>query len=311
MKDGTRMVSPVTASSTDYDALNERVSAGVTLSVDELTRLAESPDILTLGMLADTVRRRLNGTVVTFVRVHQQRLTDPVVDNTIPTTASEIRVSGVPDRFADAVLGVNEVKAKAGGRLVSGLSWIDIERWAPENGGAEAVLGELLRAGLDSLAELPLDVDGAAERGLELLAASGRGAARLTLGKPAAVAARLPQFLRAAALVERFPTVVALAPLPLSLNPLRPTTGYDDVKSVALARLAVPQVPHIQVDWLRYGPKLAQVALTFGADDLDNVSPSEEAPDGRRRAVVEELRKNIESAGFTAVERDGRFGLLA
>ena len=60
------------------------------------------------------------------------------------------------------------------------------------------------------------------------------------------------------------------------------------------------------MDWQRYGPKLAQVALTFGADDLDNVSPVDDAPEGRRRAPLEEVRRNIEAAGFTPVERDGR-----
>ncbi|MEQ1730736.1 MAG: hypothetical protein ABL982_20390, partial [Vicinamibacterales bacterium] len=132
----------------------------------------------------------------------------------------------------------------------------------------------------------------------------------LTVSTAAPVDVRLRQLLRAANVPERFPHVLAVAPLPMSLNSLRPTTGYDDVKAVALARLALPRVPHVQVDWLRYGPKLAQVALTFGADDLDNVSASDDAPDGRRRAPIEELRQNIESAGFTAVERDGRFSLL-
>jgi hypothetical protein len=304
------MVLPGPASSAIHDALLDRVSTGGTLSVGELTRLAESPDILALGMLADTVRRRLNGTTVTFVRVHQQSLIAPVVADSVPSTAREIRLTGAPESLEEAVACVAAVKAVAGARLVSGLSWIDIERWAPAHGGTAAVLGELLRAGLDVLAELPLDVEDAAARGLAELEAAGRGAARLTLDKAAPIAARLPQFLRAAELLQRFPTIAVLAPLPLSLSALRPTTGYDDVKAVALARLAVPRVPHIQVDWLRYGPKLAQVALTFGADDFDNVSPSEDAPDGRRRAVVEELRRNIASAGFAAVERDGRFGLL-
>jgi 2-iminoacetate synthase ThiH len=79
---------------------------------------------------------------------------------------------------------------------------------------------------------------------------------------------------------------------------------------VALARLAAPNIPTIQVDWTRYGPKLAQVALTFGADDLDNVTASDDAPDGHRRAPLEEVRRNIEAAGFTAAERDGRFSLV-
>jgi 2-iminoacetate synthase ThiH len=65
------------------------------------------------------------------------------------------------------------------------------------------------------------------------------------------------------------------------------------------------------VDWLRYGPKLAQVALTFGADDLDCVSATHDAPDGRRRAPLEEVRRNIEAAGFSPAERDGRFNVVA
>jgi 2-iminoacetate synthase ThiH len=97
----------------------------------------------------------------------------------------------------------------------------------------------------------------------------------------------------------------------MTLATYRPTTGYEDVKTVAIARLAAPAVPTIQVDWLRYGPKLAQVALTFGADDIDGISASDETVEGRRRAPLEEIRRNIEAAGYTAVERDGWFAALA
>ena len=90
-----------------------------------------------------------------------------------------------------------------------------------------------------------------------------------------------------------------------------PTTGYDDVKRVALARLVVDNVPSIQVDWALYGPKLAQVALTVGADDVDGVSPEEETAEGRRRAPLEEIRRNIRAAGQEPVERNGRFDVLA
>ena len=48
------------------------------------------------------------------------------------------------------------------------------------------------------------------------------------------------------------------APLPRRVNPAVPTTGYEDVKRVALARLSL-SIPSIQVDWSLYGPKLAQV----------------------------------------------------
>ena len=72
-----------------------------------------------------------------------------------------------------------------------------------------------------------------------------------------------------------------------------PTTGYEDVRAVALARLALPSVKTIQVDWAQYGPKLAQVALTFGANDLDRVSTVDDESLGRRRTSVEDVKRNI------------------
>jgi len=79
------------------------------------------------------------------------------------------------------------------------------------------------------------------------------------------------------------------------------------VRRIALARLFITNIPSIQVDWSLYGPKLAQVALTVGADDLDSVSPIDEVPEGRRRAPLEEIRRNIAAAALEPVERDGRF----
>jgi 2-iminoacetate synthase ThiH len=55
---------------------------------------------------------------------------------------------------------------------------------------------------------------------------------------------------------------------------------------------------------------LAQVALTFGADDVDGVSPSDASPHGLRRAPLEEITRNIRAAGLVPVERDGRFRTL-
>jgi 2-iminoacetate synthase ThiH len=56
-----------------------------------------------------------------------------------------------------------------------------------------------------------------------------------------------------------------------------------------------------------YGPKLAQVALTMGADDLDAVSPVDDLREGRRRAPLEEVLRNIRAAGMQPLERNGRF----
>jgi aminodeoxyfutalosine synthase len=100
---------------------------------------------------------------------------------------------------------------------------------------------------------------------------------------------------------------LAFAPLPRAMSIGAPTTGYDDVKLVALARMSIRDIPSIQVDWPLYGPKLAQVALTVGADDIDGIAAVETGALGLRRSAIEEIRGNIRAAGLQAVERDGRF----
>jgi aminodeoxyfutalosine synthase len=167
-------------------------------------------------------------------------------------------------------------------------------------------LSALRGAGLDAFVELPLDRMGDIDGAIDSLAAAGFERLRLTIDTIAADE-RAALFFRAQQVQRRLGCIHAINPLPMTLATFRPTTGYEDVKTVAIARLAAADVPTIQVDWLRYGPKLAQVALTFGADDIDGISPSDDAPEGRRRAPLEEVRRNIEAAGYTPVERDGRF----
>ena len=300
---------PMTTSTT-FDRYMERVTAGERLSADDIQELATTPDILPLGMLADTVRRRWHGAQTTFVRVASVPLDTPFTEP-LPAMAREIRISGSPDRLGAALEIVTRAKGAAGGRAVSAFSWIDVEKFS---GGGRArvdeVLGELRAAGLDSFAELPLDRMNDVDAAVEALAAAGFSALRLTIDKMPA-AHRTALFLRVNQLQQRRACIQAINPLPMTLATFRPTTGYDDVKTVAIARLAATDVPTIQVDWLRYGPKLAQVALTFGADDIDGISPSDEAPEGRRRAPLEEVRRNIEAAGYSAAERDGRFADVA
>jgi aminodeoxyfutalosine synthase len=296
-------------SSSAFDSHMARMRAGERLSPEDIRDLAKTPDILQLGMLADALRRRLHGTRVTFVRVASCALDRSFAD-AVPPAAGEIRITGAPDTLGVAVSAVASAKAVAGVRAVSAFCWADIERLgAGERRGVPHVLQELRRAGLDALAELPLDTVEMAPA-IERLTAAGFGRLRLSIHKAPATA-RVGLLLQAAELQDRFGCIQSINPLPMSLDAFRPTTGYEDVKMVAVARLAAPAIPAVQVDWLRYGPKLAQVALTFGADDLYGVPASDEAPEGRRRAPLEEVRRNIEAAGFEPVERNGTFAPLA
>jgi aminodeoxyfutalosine synthase len=244
---------------------------------------------------------------VTFVRVSHCALDQSFSDQVEPA-AREIRITGSPESLAVAIAAIHAARALAGDRVVAGCSWNDVARLAAVEGGAEPVLQALRGAGLDALAELPLDAMPESGEAIEQLRSAGFDELRLTIDK-AALAERTALLLRAAEWQRRHGGIRSLNPLPMVLNTFRPTTGYEDVKMVALARLAAPAIPSIQVDWLRYGPKLAQVALTFGADDLDAVSASDAAPDGRRRAPLEDIRRNVEAAGFIAIERDGRFNV--
>ncbi len=288
------------------DALMERVSGGERLSAHDITDLAATPDILSIGMLADVLRRRLHDRRTTFLRIAECALDAPAIEPS-QVKAQEIRIVGSPAQMADALRAVEIVKSK-GDRTVSAFTWQDVERIS--GGNIAAALKQLRSAGLDGLSVLPLDGPADPAVMVSELASAGFRQLRLTVDKaPADV--RVGLLLRAAELQERAPCIQAISPLPMTLSTFRPTTGYDDVKMVAIARLAAPNIPTVQVDWRRYGPKLAQVALTFGADDIDGVSAFDEAPEGRRRAPLEEITRNIEAAGFEPVERTGRFSAVA
>jgi aminodeoxyfutalosine synthase len=275
------------------------------VSETDLTTLASSHDIIAIGMRADDVRRARHGTTTTFVRVATVAV-EPSAPIACPRSAGELRIAGVPQTRAAAVQRVRQAADLAAGVPVSGFSLPDLEALSAQDGVTlRALLEELRAAGLELVADAPIDRLHDARRAIEEVNIAGLSLARLTVDKSPAPDP-LPLLKRVSALQRDVAVLRAFAPLPRRVNPAAPTTGYEDVKHVALARLVVDNVPSIQVDWSLYGPKLAQVALTVGADDVDAVSP-EEGSEGPRRAPLEEIRRNIRAAGLEPVERNGRF----
>jgi aminodeoxyfutalosine synthase len=288
--------------------LTARVSAGESLSDRDIDMLADSTDILTLGMLADDARRRAHGADTTYLRVHDVALAAAAGGVTIPPSAREVRVSGEWTSAPETLAALRAVVAAAGQTPVSAFSLADLER-AAEAG--ELTLADILQAishaGVSLIADAPIDRLATAEASLDAVRAAGLGLARLTVAHNGDLVARIAVLKRAAELQHALGWIRSFAPLPRQWDPAMPTTGYEDVRQVALARLVADNIPSIQVDWALYGPKLAQVALTVGADDVDGVSASDEAPDGRRRAPIEEIRRNIQAAALEPVERDGAY----
>ena len=278
----------------------------MTIADQELTSLNASHDIISIGILADEVRRARHGLRTTYVRVADVSadLDAPVA---APPAAGELRIVGVPASRAAAVDRVRRVVEVARGVAVSGFSLADLEQLAAREAVTlRALLEELRAAGLELVAEAPVDRLQDQRRSIEEVNIAGLSLARLTVDR-ASSPDPLPDLKQVAELQRAVGGVRAFAPLPRRVNPAVPTTGYEDVKRVALARVVVDTVPSIQVDWSLYGPKLAQVALTVGADDIDAVSPEDDVSQGRRRAPLEEVQRNIRAAGQEPVERNGRF----
>jgi len=268
--------------------------------------LAASHDIIILGMKADEIRRRIHGTATTFVRVADVPA-DAAAPVAIPPAAGEVRITGVPSSSEAAVARVRAVADASRGVALSAFSLADLEALAAGDGvGLRALLEELRAAGLDLVAEAPFDRLRDARASIEEVNIAGLTLARLTVHQSPS-ADPLPLVASVAELQRTVAVIRAFAPLPRRVNPAAPTTGYDDLKRVALARIVCENVPSIQVDWSLYGPKLAQVALTMGADDLDAVRADDDQSLGSRRAPLEEVRRNISAAGYEPVERTGRF----
>jgi len=218
----------------------------------------------------------------------------------IPPAAGEVRIDVEPASSADAVALVAGVVARAGSVPVTGFS---LERLAALGAADASGLADLLHELKDlGLAGITAADAGAAGVRAWLAAAEAAG---LVVGRLSAGDRDVDRLLEIRGWGP-LPVVRTLAPLPASVGET-PTTGYADVRRVALARVLVDNIASIQVDWSRYGPKLAQVALAFGADDLDAVSPASDHVDGWRRAPLEEVTRNVRAAALVPMERDGRF----
>jgi aminodeoxyfutalosine synthase len=276
----------------------------------DLSTLAASHDIIALGMQADDLRRQIHGTRTTFLRVADVPA-DPGGAIHVPAGAGEVRIIGQPASRPSAVARIVEVKAAARDLPLSAFSLADLEQLSiREQVTLRTLLEELCAAGLELVAEAPFERLQDPRRSIEEVNIAGLALARLTIWQ-APPGDPVPLLKQVAAVQRNVAVIRSFAPLPRRVTPAAPSTGYDDVKRVAIARLAIENIPSIQVDWALYGPKLAQVALTMGADDVDAVSAEDDESEGRRRAPLAEIIRNIRAAGFEPVERNGRYDPMA
>jgi aminodeoxyfutalosine synthase len=95
---------------------------------------------------------------------------------------------------------------------------------------------------------------------------------------------------------------------PLGKGIIKPS-GMTDLKMMAISRLMLDNFPHVKAYWQMLGIKIAQVAQSWGADDIDGTVVHEKiyhaaGSDSPQEMRVSDLRRLIEEAGRVPVERD-------
>ena len=108
-----------------------------------------------------------------------------------------------------------------------------------------------------------------------------------------------------------FMTFIPLAfhPDNTALSYLPKTTGFADLKNIAVSRLLLDNFPHVKAYWIMLTPKIAQVAQRFGADDIDGTVIEEKIYHDAGATTAQALRRSelirlIREAGREPVERD-------
>jgi aminodeoxyfutalosine synthase len=110
---------------------------------------------------------------------------------------------------------------------------------------------------------------------------------------------------------QGFVTFIPLAfhPDNTPLQHIPKTTGFLDIKNIAVARLMLDNIPHIKAYWIMMTPRIAQIALRFGADDIDGTVVEEKIYHDAGATTSQSLRRGellqlIRKAGREPVERD-------
>ncbi|MCK8825922.1 aminofutalosine synthase MqnE [Fuchsiella alkaliacetigena] len=214
---------------------------------------------------------------------------------------------------------------------IQGLTAVEIAFLAEENSlSVKETLKRLQAAGLDSIpgggAEVfsprvreevcPDKISG--EKWLSVMETAHnlgiRTNATMLYGHIETEAERVDHLLQLRELQDRtggFMTFIPLAfhPENTELEEISPTTGYDDLKVLAVSRLLLDNFEHIKAFWIMLGTKLAQVSLNFGVDDLDGTVIEEKITHAagaqtRQGLTKQEIITMIEKAGRIPVERD-------
>lgn len=358
----------------DLHDLVAKVEAGERLTRADGVRLAHSDDLLTIGYMADAVRKRLVGDAAYFINNYHINHTNVCYASCKFCAFAKAKDEAEAYTMEIAQIAAEAEKARAAGarevHVIGGLNpflpfpyYLDvlrtirqvmppgtqiqaydavevefIARRAAKKGVAET-LADLVEAGLTALPggggeifaqrvhqelypgkigrQEYLDVHRIAH-GMGL-----RSNCSILYGHIETPEERIDHLLDLRALQDEtggflcfisFPFHPVDTPLALEYQKqgrvLRgATTGVEDLKHHAIARILLDNIPHIRAFWMALGMKMAQTALAFGVDDLDGTVRVERiihdaGASTPQEAGMAEMAYLIRQAGRQPIERD-------
>ncbi|MEO3748497.1 aminofutalosine synthase MqnE [Plantactinospora sp. B5E13] len=288
--------------------LAEKVYAGERLTRADGEALCAGDDLVWLGGLA------------------QRRRTDRHADRVlVELTAGE--PVPAPESYPDLLRELSVAQPDGVPVVVTAT---DVRRFATATGRfVEEILDELVDAGLGGLAGGDLEIvepdggqsaSGWADWSRIHRAAHRRGlrtVATMRHGRAEQPGQRIDQLLRIRELQDETGGFITFVPLRHPYDGVTPAPSpAESLKTFAVARLLLDNVPHVRASWAAYGLSTAQLALNFGADELagslaeyrllhtDGDHPAPATPDR------EELLDLVWDAGFRPVERDARYTVV-
>ncbi len=261
----------------------------------------------------------------------KERLNEPI---------TEIHIVGgchprLPFSFYTEIL--REVKKLRPSVILKAFTAVEIAHFAKISGlSEEEVLSKLSRAGLDVLPGGGAEIFSSRVRkivcprkisGEEWLRISGlahkmgiRSNATMLFGHVETIEERVDHLLRLRELQDETHGFICFIPLAFqpsntSLSGVPKVSAADSLKTIAISRLLLDNIPHIKAYWIMLGINTAQVALHFGADDLDGTVIEEKighmaGAESDSALSRGELTRIIEEAGFEAVERNTYFEVV-
>lgn len=347
----------------------EKVQAEERLSFDDGLKLYNSPDLLSIGFLADIERERKNGNRAYFIRNQHINYTNICINRC--KFCAFFKDRGVPGAYSMTVEEIGEKIREnmdqpiSEVHIVGGLNpdlpysyylemlktikiirpqihiqaftAVEIAFIAKAGGKTiDDTLQDLKEAGLGSLpgggAEVfsprirkklcadKLDPAGWIRVAITAHRMGIPGNATMLYGhleKKEELVEHLIKLREAQDESSGFLAFIPLAfhPQNTGLNDLPATTGFDDLKNLAIARLMLDNFPHIKAFWIMITPKVSQISLAFGVDDIDGTVTEERITHSAgattaQSLALEELVGMIKKAGKQPIERDTLYNVL-